>query len=146
MAVSQPVFVGFESFNGTVPFNSPLVSVVEKINDLFKKGVTTWNPLFLIRNAVRDFQEAIFYTKNGIGKYIANLPRAIKIMAQKGELWQQYLAIGGHQSGYFNNETGIYDARGKTRKGLPRQRCPAPIQAWASAYSPSRTELPTKKR
>ena len=120
MAVSQPVFIGFEAFNGAIPYNSPLFATAESINNIFKKGVTAWNPLFLIRNAVRDFQEAIFYTKNGIKKFISNLPKAIKAMAQKSEVWQQYLAIGGHQSGYFNNEMGVYDNRSKIKKGASK--------------------------
>lgn len=117
-AVSQPVFVGFESFNGSVQFKGPLVGLLEKWMNIFKSSVTAWNPLFTIRNFIRDFQEAAFYTKHGVGKFSANLPKAIAAMKRKSDLWQQYLAIGGIQSGFFDKDTGIFDSSGKIKKGL----------------------------
>ncbi len=118
--VSKPIAVGFEAYSSADSLNSPLVKMSEKINNVFKKTVTQWNPLFLGSNFIRDLQEAIFYTKNGIGKFIASMPKAIKIMAKKGELWQKYLSVGGIASGYFNSETGIYDRSGKAKKAYKK--------------------------
>lgn len=119
MAVADTIATGFESFS-SYNNDGPLVSAIAKSNDLFKKLVTSANPLFLVRNMVRDVQEALFYTHYGMGNFIKTMPRAMKIMAKKGDLWQRYLAVGGLQSGYFSRETGIYDKRSKARKGFSK--------------------------
>ena len=116
--VSRQVFVGLEAYRANAKAESRAEAMLVKMNAMTKALVTQWNPLFLIRNAVRDFQEAVFYTKNGIGKFITNLPRSIAMMKRKDKLWQAYLAVGGTASGYYDSETGIYDGRGKVRKGF----------------------------
>ena len=116
--VSKQVFVGLEAYRTNTRAETRAEALLVKMNSITKALVTQWNPLFLVRNAVRDFQEAMFYTKNGMGKFIMNLPRAVAMMKRKDKLWQIYLAMGGTASGYYNNETGIYDRRGKVRKGF----------------------------
>ena len=117
--ISRRVFAGLDAYHSSNSFTDSAVErALVKMNSVVKSLVTQYNPLFLTRNAVRDFQEALFYTKNGMGKFVGNLPRAIKLMKTKGKLWQVYLAMGGTANGYFSNETGIYDRRGKIRKGF----------------------------
>ena len=118
MAVSNPIRIGFESFTSSE--TGLIENAFSYINNAFKTGVTSANPLFLIRNFARDLQEALFYTHYGMGKFGVTMARAAKIMATKGELWQRYLAMGGLQSGIVTRERGVYDARSKAQKILAK--------------------------
>lgn len=122
MRVSPEVFAGFEAYSGTnATFNQNIiVKGTQKINKLFKQFVTEYNPFFLVRNFVRDFQEAMFYTKQGVGKFIKNLPRAIKSIKAKDVMWQRYQALGGTSNTLFDYEKGIYNDSGKIKKGLKK--------------------------
>lgn len=119
MAVSKPINEGFKAFTSDDNYGG-IEKLFEKANQAFKAGVTSLNPLFLIRNFARDMQEAYFYTQYGAIEFSKAIPRAIKIMAKKGDLWQRYLAAGGLQSGIVSRETGVYDSRSKTRKKLAK--------------------------
>ncbi len=122
MRVSPEVFAGFEAYSGAnATFNQNIiVKGTQKLNKLFKQFVTEYNPFFLVRNFVRDFQEAMFYTKQGVGKFIKNLPRAIKAIKAKDIMWQRYQALGGTSNTLFDYEKGIYDDSGKLKKGLKK--------------------------
>ncbi|MBQ3019149.1 MAG: hypothetical protein IJD77_01000 [Clostridia bacterium] len=122
MAVSPLVFESLQALNPAVASETSsniLARALRGMIKAFKALVTSWNPLFSIANTVRDLQEAIFYTKNGklkfFGTYWKNF---VSFRKQNNELWQKYLAMGGATSSFFNNETGVYDRRGKVRKGL----------------------------
>lgn len=119
LAVTQYVDAGFRGLTAGAQIDDPLTKVSEKAIDLFKKSVTAWNPLFAITNAVRDAQEALFYTKYG-KRFFANYGKALvtrKSDPRLKELWEQYKAMGGTGSGYFSRETGVYDNRSKLKKG-----------------------------
>ena len=119
LAVTQYVDAGFRGLTAGAQIDDPLTKVSEKAIDLFKKSVTAWNPLFAITNAVRDAQEALFYTKYG-KRFFANYGKALvtrKSDPRLKELWEQYKAMGGTGSGYFSHETGVYDNRSKMKKG-----------------------------
>jgi hypothetical protein len=119
MAVSKPINEGFKAFTSDDNYGG-IEKLFEMANQAFKAGVTSLNPFFLIRNFARDMQEAYFYTQYGAIEFSKAIPRAIKIMLEKGDLWQRYLAIGGLQSGIVSRETGVYDSRSKTRKTLAK--------------------------
>lgn len=123
LKVPETVFQGFESLQGGMKLSdSKVVNAVRKWNDVFKKLTTQWSPFFLVRNWFKDVQEALFYTKSNPGKFFANLPRTLRMILKNDILWQKYQAMGGHQSSlfYFNEETGIYDARNKVKRGASR--------------------------
>lgn len=120
LAVTQYVDAGFRGLTAGAQIDDPLTKFSEKAIDLFKKLVTAWNPLFAVTNAVRDAQEALFYTKYG-KSFFANYGKALvtrKSDPRIKELWQQYVALGGTGSGYFSRETGVYDNRSKLKKGV----------------------------
>ena len=120
MAVSQPIAEGFDAFFPASYSNDALANLLAKGNTTFKGLVTKWNPLFGTRNFFRDAQEALFYTKYGMGKFTIARGRAWKQIATKGEMYQRFLAAGGLEAGYFARETGIYDKRGKVKKGIAK--------------------------
>lgn len=87
-----------------------------KITNPVKAGITGYNPLFAISNMIRDFPTLYIQSQHSMWKTTTGLGKAIKEMATNGELYKQYKALGGKQSGYYATGKGFEDAIGA--KGL----------------------------
>lgn len=86
--------------------NSNVGKIASAPIKVFKGLVTGYNPLFVPVNFIRDSQDAIFYSKT-TRKYLQKYPEAVKEIVSNSEKWQQYLALGGLQTSFFDYETGI---------------------------------------
>ena len=87
-----------------------------KITNPVKAGITGYNPLFAISNMIRDFPTLYIQSRHSMLKTTTGIGKAIKEMATNGELYKQYKALGGKQSGYYATGKGFEDALGA--KGL----------------------------
>lgn len=79
---------------------------MKKLNDLFKALCTGYNPFFMIRNGVRDWQDAGFYStdwKTWERMYWS----AWNQIRKNGEIWQQYKALGGSYASMLDYTTGM---------------------------------------
>ena len=79
---------------------------MKKLNDLFKALCTGYNPFFMIRNGVRDWQDAGFYStdwKTWEKMYWS----AWNQIRKNGEIWQQYKALGGSYTSMLDYTTGM---------------------------------------
>lgn len=79
---------------------------MKKLNDLFKALCTGYNPFFMIRNGVRDWQDAGFYStdwKTWEKMYWS----AWNQIRKNGEIWQQYKALGGSYASMLDYATGM---------------------------------------
>ena len=79
---------------------------MKKLNDLFKALCTGYNPFFMIRNGVRDWQDAGFYStdwKTWKKMYWS----AWNQIRKNGEIWQQYKALGGSYASMLDYTTGM---------------------------------------
>lgn len=79
---------------------------MKKLNDLFKALCTGYNPFFMIRNGVRDWQDAGFYStdwKTWKKMYWS----AWTQIRKNGEIWQQYKALGGSYASMLDYTTGM---------------------------------------
>jgi hypothetical protein len=115
MRVSSNILAGFDGFYKTssVYEQNIVARTLAKGMQLFKSAVTNWNPFFLIRNAVRDIQDAAIYTKNG-KNFAFQIPNAWTGIATNSKEWQLYLSAGGMNSNVFGSEgfTGMVSERG----------------------------------
>lgn len=82
-----------------------LTKVIRGSNELFKALCTGYNPTFLVRNFMRDLQDAGLYSKD-LSEFVKNYPLAVKEIATNGKYWQQYKALGGLYSSIFDYQTG----------------------------------------
>lgn len=82
--------------------NTPKVRGLSDFQNIFRNLVTTWNPLFALVNAMRDFGDALLFTDYGSLKFIRKYPEAWKEMLQKGEKWEFYKARTGATSDFFD--------------------------------------------
>lgn len=120
LAVTQYVDAGFRGLTAGAQLGDPLTTLSAKAISLFKKLVTSYNPLFAVTNTLRDAQEALFYTKYP-KRFFANYGKALvtrKSDTRLKELWEQYKAMGGAGSGYFSQDTGVFDGRSKLRRSV----------------------------
>lgn len=86
--------------------NLPVAQGLKKLNDLFKALCTGYNPFFMVRNAVRDWQDAGFYSTDWT-TWEKMYPVAIVQIARNGEIWQQYKALGGSYASMLDYTTGM---------------------------------------
>ena len=112
LQVSSEIFAGFDAFAPAFDIKNPLVRFVAGGTDLFKKLVTSANPVFLIRNAVRDLQDAGINTKYA-KSFMNNYKEAIKQISENGELWKLYKAMGGSNASYFDFDKGFLAEQNK---------------------------------
>lgn len=112
MRVSKEIFAGFNAFNPEVEIHNPLVNGARAINNGFKRLVTSLNPAFLIRNTIRDVQDAGINTRYG-KTFLKNYARASYEISHNGKLWQLYRAMGGFSSSVFDFEKGFSGMQNK---------------------------------
>jgi hypothetical protein len=89
--------------------NSFGMKALRSINSTFKKLVTQWNPVFIVRNLVRDAQSALYFTHYSNATFIKNYGKAVKEIATNGKYWQLYQAMGGKGTTYYDPKTGLSD-------------------------------------
>ena len=112
MRVSKEIFAGFNAFNPEVEIHNPLVNGARAINNGFKRLVTSLNPAFLLRNTIRDIQDAGINTRYG-KTFLKNYARASYEISHNGKLWQLYKAMGGFSSSVFDFEKGFSGMQNK---------------------------------
>lgn len=98
--IDKDMYEGLKEWSGTERadfLNWRATKGLKKANQLFKKLITDWNPIFAVQNFARDFQDAWFYTKDVKG-FARSLPKAVKAMKTKDEYYKLYLANGGKYS------------------------------------------------
>lgn len=90
-------------------------NIGKKVSDPMKAGITGYNPLFALSNAIRDLPTLYIQSEHGMLKTTTGIGKALKQLLTNGEMLQKYAALGGKQSGYFAQGKGFEKAlEGKT--------------------------------
>ena len=103
--VSREIFEGFQQFFPNIDSRNPAANFLTWVNKTFKSLVTSYNPAFLVRNSIRDLQDAGINSKFP-KQFVKNYARAVEEIRKNGKLWQLYRAMGGFTSTVFNFKTG----------------------------------------
>ena len=106
MEVDKNVFDGFDAFNSQTDMGGIITGAFGKVMNLYKRLITSYSPIFTIRNAIRDLQDAGINTKYG-KTFLRNYKRAMKEIRSNGKYWQMYRAAGGLSSSLFDFERGF---------------------------------------
>lgn len=75
--------------------------IAYQANSVFRNLVTNYNPLFAVRNGVRDFLDAPAFSKYPAAFY-KNYARAWKHMTSDSELWKTYKDLGGTAESFID--------------------------------------------
>lgn len=78
-----------------------------------RRGVLTeYNPTFMLTNAIKDTQDILLNSQHSLKTY-AKIPEAHKQLLTKGYWYKEYIANGGEQNSYFDNETNTFKTENK---------------------------------
>ena len=118
--VSNNVMEGFQSLAGV--YNDTLLAIpgmkyVAKAQKLVKNLLTTYNPFFGLRNAIRDLWDAMFYSPTGMTSVLRNLPKAYKSIISNDIDYQTFVANGGVGTSIMTT-TEIYTDKKKVSSKL----------------------------
>lgn len=96
--VNNNVMEGLQSLSGV--YRDTLLSIpgmkfIAKAQKLVKNLLTTYNPFFGLRNAIRDLWDASFYSPTGMTSVLRNLPKAYKSIITNDIEYQTFVANGG---------------------------------------------------
>ena len=105
LSITSEVFAGFDAFNSKTDIGSAPIEMLRATNNTFKKLVTSLNPFFLVRNVIRDFQDAGINTKY-YKSFLKNYARAIYHLSHNTKEAQLYRAMGGLSSSVFDYNKG----------------------------------------
>ncbi|MDO4541499.1 MAG: hypothetical protein Q4C00_01535, partial [Bacillota bacterium] len=72
------------------------------LNSAFKDLITTYNPIFVVRNAIRDVPDGVLYSKDSIG-FAKKYPEAWKHILTDSSQFRIYKSLGGFGSSYFED-------------------------------------------
>ena len=95
--------------------------VANTVNNVFRGLLTEYNPVFMVTNGIKDAQDVLMNSQHAAKTY-ANIPVAIKEMATKGHWYKEYIANGGEQNTYFDDEAQTFKKEDKGIKkvvGMP---------------------------
>ncbi len=108
----------FDALKPTSEKLSKTHKIPNKLSNLHRALLTDKNPVFLVKNPIKDSQDVLFNSQHAAKTY-ANFPVAIKEMASHGKWYEEYMANGGEQNTYFDSETKEFKGEAKgVRKWL----------------------------
>lgn len=82
--------------------------VLNTVNNVRRGLLTEYNPAFMLTNPIKDTQDVLINSQHAAKTY-ANYPQAIaELLGKKGHWYQEYMANGGEQNTYFDNETNTF--------------------------------------
>lgn len=79
---------------------------VQKITNIHKSLLTSDNPVFVITNFFKDFQDGMFNSKYS-SKFVKNYGKALGEIFSKGKYYESYMANGGMTNTYFDYNEGV---------------------------------------
>ncbi len=103
-------------YNDTL-LNIPGMKFIAKAQKLVKNLLTTYNPFFGLRNAIRDLWDASFYSPTGMTSVLRNLPKAYKSIITNDINYQTFVANGGVGTSIMTS-TEIYTGKPKISSKL----------------------------
>lgn len=93
---------------GTEGTEKIIGDILNPANEWFKLPITGVNPIFMVKNFFRDFEDALFYTQDLKG-FLQNYIPAYKELSTKGDFFQLYQATGGRYSTFSNLDKDLKD-------------------------------------
>ena len=107
IVMTPEMFEGVRALETDTGYQNLLpVRISRTANNIYKKLITAWNPIFTAKNLAKDLQDALLYTTDVQG-FIRNYPKACREIAENGEMWQRYQALGGTASTVYDAEQGV---------------------------------------
>ena len=82
------------------------LKAVQKITNMHRSLLTSSNPIFVVTNFFKDFQDGMFNSKYS-SKFIKNYGKALNEIYTHGKYYESYMANGGMTNTYFDYNEGV---------------------------------------
>lgn len=115
------VYVNEGIYNGLNKLANPkeysaVTRAAGRITGLQKKLITQINPYFALRNVSRDAQNYLDYSEENWRPALKSYAKStwenvFRSIRAKDSDWQHFLALGGRNSGFLNNENSYLDTK-----------------------------------
>ena len=92
--------------------NTLPIKALQKVTSIHRSLLTSSNPLFVVTNFFKDFQDGMFNSKYS-SKFIKNYGKALSEIVTKGKYYQSYMANGGMTNTYFDYNEGMKKKKNK---------------------------------
>lgn len=99
-----------EMYNAMKPTSEVLRyrnKVLNMATSIFRSLVTEYNPIFMIKNPIKDTQDVLINSQHPAKTYAA-IPKAVTEVVKNGEYYREYLANGGEQNTYFESDSKTF--------------------------------------
>ena len=87
---------------GEVFEDTKLSKAIQKTNDVRRKLITEWNPIFAIANGVKDIQDVFLNSQHSLKTY-QEIPEAMAQLKSKGVWYQEFMEVYGVDTSYFKD-------------------------------------------
>ena len=87
------------------------------VSSPWKKAITTWNPLFLVTNGIKDNIDGLLKCHN-LRYYISSYSDALKSLITKDEYYEAYLSTGTKKSQFTNVSDELRDSKNWFKKNI----------------------------
>lgn len=82
------------------------IKTLQKVTSMHRSVLTSSNPIFVVTNFFKDFQDGMFNSKYS-SKFIKNYGKALNEIVTKGKYYESYMANGGMTNTYFDYNEGM---------------------------------------
>lgn len=83
-----------------------IIKGLQKVTSMHRSVLTSSNPIFVVTNFFKDFQDGMFNSKYS-SKFVKNYGKALNEIVTKGKYYESYMANGGMTNTYFDYNEGI---------------------------------------
>jgi len=81
---------------------------LNKASNIQRGLLTEYNPVFMLTNSIKDAQDILLNSQHAAKTYSKLGESYIQIL-KKGYWYKEYMANGGNQNSYFNNQDGTFE-------------------------------------
>ena len=110
-------------------FLSKTIKPLNIASNIHRGLLTEYNPVFMLNNAIKDVQDVLMNSQHATRTYL-KIPEAHKQMITKGYWYNEYMANGGEQNTYFDNESNTFATE---KKGMSKALDIFPLKAISKA-------------
>lgn len=107
ITMTPAMYEGIKSLSRTGESDHLAVKAVIGANNVYKKAITAWNPVFTGKNFLKDLQDSLLYSTNGPIGFLKNYIPAWRQIVKNGDEWKLYQALGGTASSVYNYDKGV---------------------------------------
>ena len=106
ITMTPAMYEGIKTLSPTPENDKRAMKAIIGANNIYKKAITSWNPVFTLKNWAKDFQDALLYTSDLKGFVKNYFGPAIKQIVTNGDEWKLYQALGGTAASVYDSEKG----------------------------------------